>query len=70
MTPRNKAVYVDGVAYARPFKEPKSVGKWLRGPCSYILGFSTDSSMTIALVSTLLTQGKATVMGQLIEYKA
>jgi hypothetical protein len=65
----NKAVYIDGVVYARPLKEPKSVGHWLRGPCSYIVGFASDSSSTIDLASALLNHGKATISGRLIEYK-
>ena len=66
---RQKAVYVDGVAFARPLKEPKSVGHWLRGPCSYIVGFATDSASTIDLASVLLNHGQATIRGRLIEYK-
>ena len=66
---RQKAVYIDGLAYARPFKEPKSVGRWLRGPCSYIVGFASDSSTTINLASSLLNHGQAMSKGRLIEYK-
>ena len=65
----NKAVYIDGVVYARPLKEPKSVGHWLRGPCSYIVGFASDSSSTIDLASALLNHGQAMSKGRLIEYK-
>jgi hypothetical protein len=69
MLRKNKAVYVDGIAYARPIKTPKSIGHWLRGPCSYIVGFSTDSNSTIDLASALLTHGQAVSKGRLIEYK-
>lgn len=69
MSKENKAVYVDGVAYARPFKTPKSIGLWLRGPCSFIVGFPTDSASTISLVSTLLNHGETTFKGLFIEYK-
>ncbi len=69
MLRENKAVYVDGVAYARPIKTPKSIGLWLRGPCSFIVGFPTDSASTLSLVSTLLNHNEATYKGLFIEYK-
>jgi len=69
MLHKNKAVYIDGVVYARKIKEPKSIGLWLRVPCSQIVGFPTDSSSTVALASALLTHGQAVSRGRLIEYK-